>query len=322
MYGSNRSLKEFEWLVEDNPAGRAILFIAIKDEEVVGMQSLIPYCFMKNGELIDTYKSEDSLVAKNMRGKGIYSRLYQMVHEYVGDKLIWGLTDKKEILEHVNMPSSERLTIAVAVKRPSLSYDQSGLQKFVAKTLFYTFLYLKSTFQVRSFEHSMDLKEVKPSKYGSQKFQSFFIKISKSNPEILYPDMNEGYLNWRLEMNPNLEEYKIYCSFDEKEEIAICSIIGFKGKAAYWQSLYKLPSISETEVMGHISQLRNIIFSTGVTLIHSWLFECNDQVKDVKDLFYNGGFSKVREGLWIVHNSTDKEIDVHNLYFSPQLGIR
>ena len=135
------------WLVEDNPAGKATLFIALIEQQVVGMQSLIPYDFIQNGELISTFKSEDTLVDKNLRGKGIFSNLYEMVHAHANGKMIWGLTDKKDILEHVNMPSSRRLTIAISVKRPSIVPDKKGLHRLVAKTMYFTFLYLKSTFR-------------------------------------------------------------------------------------------------------------------------------------------------------------------------------
>ena len=102
----------------------------------------------------------------------------------------------------------------------------------------------------------------------------------------------------------------------------MCSIIGLDDNAAHWQAFYSLSSISDNEKIGHILTLKHKIFDLGINLIHSWVFECNTEVKQVKALFYKAGFSKVREGLWIVHNSTDKEINVHDLYFSPLLGIR
>lgn len=322
MYKSNRSLRDFEWLIERNPAGKAILFIALLEGEVVGMQSLIPYVFIQNGSPVKTYKSEDTLVEQNLRGKGIFSRLYEMVHAYAGETLVWGLTDKKEILERVNMPSSAQLTIVVSVKKPLLSFKENGFQKYVMKTVFYSYLYLKSTFSSKQVTTNLKLQAIKTSHFENESLQSFFRKVSFQNPKILFPSMDPGYLNWRLIENPNLEKYQIVCSFNSNNEIEICSIIGFKGKSAYWQSFYADSETSETEKIGHIVQLRNRLFNSGVNLIHSWLFECNPQVNAVKQCFYQSGFAKVRDGLWIVHNSSNLEIDVHNLYFSPQLGIR
>jgi GNAT superfamily N-acetyltransferase len=322
MYKSNRRLEDFEWLIEDNPAGRATLFIASLGEIVVGMQSLIPYLFLRNGKLFHTFKSEDTLVDKKFRGKGIFSRLYEMVHAHAADTLVWGLTDKKEILTHVAMPSSERLTIAVSVKKPSLDYNKNGFQRFVAKTLFYSFLYLKLSFRTKEMESVFTLKELSPKEYGKEDLQLFFKEMSHNNPDTLYPKMELDYLEWRLTKNPNLARYQIVCSYDDEGAIMICSIIGLQDKNAYWQSFYAKPNVPKSEKIAHVVKLKEKIFDSRVNLIHSWLFECNTQVSEVKELFYQAGFSKVRDGLWIVHNSTDKDIDAHDLYFSPQLGIR
>ncbi len=322
MYKTNRSLNDFRWLVEENPAGRAKLFIALMNDRVVGMQSLIPYVFVQNGMLVNTFKSEDTLVEKDLRGKGIFSKLYEMVHAHAGDTMVWGLTDKKEILERVKMPSSERLTIAISVKRPSLVSDKKGLHRFVAKTLFYAYLYLKSSFKSTKVRGSLKLKEIGLSDFGSVELQEFFGKMFARYPQILFPQMNAKYLKWRLANNPNLNSYIIEVSYQEDGSIAICSILGFSEKAAYWQSYYSLPDVSMDDKIAHIISVRNKVFESKINLIHTWLFECNSSVKEVKEIFYQAGFSKVRDGLWIVHNSTDKEIDVHDLYFSPQLGIR
>jgi len=146
--------------------------------------------------------------------------------------------------------------------------------------------------------------------------------LSKQRPDTYFPQMNADYLNWRLTENPNLKQSKIVVSRNGNGSIVICSIIGIEGKSAYWQSFYALSDILHEEKVGHIISLRDNLFESGIDLIHTWLFDCNANVKEVKKIFYLSGFSKVREGLWIVHNSTDKEINVHDLYFCPQLGIR
>lgn len=322
MYQSHRSLNDFKWLVEDNPAGSAVLFIALIDDKVVGMQSLIPYVFVRNGIQIDTYKSEDTLVEKSLRGKGIFTKLYEMLHDYAGEKLVWGLTDKKEILERVNMPSSERLTISISVKRPALVSEKKGLHLLVAKTLLYSYLYFKSTFKTKKVKAHLSMKEINLSDYGSIEMQEFFSKLSLQNPTVFFPRMDADYLKWRLTDNPNLTTYKIMVSHLEDGAIAICSIVGLDQKSAHWQACYVLSEILEDEVIAHISSLRNELFRSGINLIHTWLFECNPLVNNMKEIFFKSGFSKVRKGLWIVHNSTDKEFDVHDLYFSGQLGIR
>ncbi|MEM9549404.1 MAG: GNAT family N-acetyltransferase [Bacteroidota bacterium] len=322
MYQSDRSLTDFKWLVEDNPAGRATLFIALLENRVIGMQSLIPYDFVQNGQVIHTYKSEDTLVEKGMRGKGVFSKLYEMVHAHADSTLVWGLTDKKEILERVKMPSSERLTIAISVKRPTIASDKRGLHRRIAKTLYYSVLYLKSTFQSRRITGTMKLDEIIPSDYGSKRIEVFFDRLTQQHPNLLFPRMNSGYLNWRLTQNPNLDYYTIMVSTREDGSIAICSLLGFIGKSAYWQSYYAHQDVALDEKIGHIVNLRKKLFDSGISMIHTWLFGCNASVKEVKNLFYQGGFSKVRDGLWIVHNSAEMNLDVHDMYFSPQLGIR
>ena len=324
MYQSNRSLEDFKWLVEDNPAGKATLFIALLEDRVVGMQSLIPYAFVRNGKSLLTYKSEDSLVESDLRGRGIYSQLYKMVHEYADaeDKMVWGLTDKKKILVHVNMPSTHRLAIAISVNKPSLASDKKGLHRLVAKTVFYSLLYLKSSFRTKKVTSQLLHKEIKPSEYSSQELESFFASLSSQNPEIYFPVMDPAYLKWRLNTNPNLPAYKIVVSTRSDGTIVACSLLGMGAKAAYWQSFYALNDVSLDDKIGHISYWKKKVFASKINLIHSWFFDCNPKVNEVQEVFYQSGFSKVRDGLWIVHNSTHKKINVHDLYFSPQLGIR
>jgi GNAT superfamily N-acetyltransferase len=322
MYSSKRSLSDFQWLVEDNPAGRATLFIAIIEDRVVGMQSLIPYLISRNGEILKTFKSEDTLVDKSFRGKGIFYKLYEMVHAHAGKTLVWGLTDKQKIFTRVSMPSSERMTIITSVNRPLYSDNKLGLQRFIAKTVFYTFLYLKSSFKTKFFQSEYLQKELDSNDYGNNKLQTFFKEISIENPEILYPHTDFKYLDWRLTKNPNLDRHQIVCSYDNLGNIMICSIIGYKNKNAYWQSFYALPKVSQKEKIAHIGILKEKIFKRGAYLIHSWMFECNPIVSEIKQIFYKASFYKIRAGLWIVHNSEGKDVDAHNLYFSPLLGIR
>ena len=322
MYGAQRSLSDIEWMVDKNPAGKAVHFIALIDNEVVGMQSLIPYHFVLGGVKTLTFKSEDSLIKKELRGKGIFSKLYEMVHDYADGRLVWGLTDKKEILERLKMPSSERLTIAVSVKKPGLVKDKGGMQRSVVKTLYYSYLYLKSTFKSRTYTPKLELSEIKAEDFEREKTSHFFDKLSKENPGIYYPQMDSDYLKWRLVSNPNFDSYKMFVSTNDQGAITMCSLIGLQGKSAHWLSFYALNEMDEDERLAHISVLRKRLFDSGINMIHAWLFQCNEQTKKVKAHFLKSGFYAVREGLWIVHNSQELDMDVHDLYFSGQLGIR
>ena len=83
-----------------------------------------------------------------------------------------------------------------------------------------------------------------------------------------------------------------------------------------------LKEVNENERIAHIAGTRKKLFGTGISIIHSWLFQCNKETTKTKRTFLKAGFSAVRDGLWIVHNSDKLDIDVHDLYFSGQLGIR
>lgn len=322
MYRVDRSVEDFRWLNEKNPAGKATLFIALCDGKVVGMQSLVPYVFLRNGEPIKTYKSEDTLVDKKYRGIGIFSRLYDMVHEYAGETMVWGLTDKNVILERVKMPSSSRLTIALSVRRPTIVYDKKGLHRMMAKTLYYSFLYFKSKIKGVRARSKYRQTRLESSDYGQSEFQDFFKRLSVQNPNLLIPRMDQDYLTWRLTQNPNFESYDVEVSHDEHGTVVMCSIVGYTGSSAHWLAFYADEAIEEVDRVSHIIARRRRLYEQGVLMVHVWLFECNALVKNVKSIFHKAGFCKVREGLWIVHNSTGRSINVHDLYFSGQLGIR
>ena len=153
-------------------------------------------------------------------------------------------------------------------------------------------------------------------------FSEFFNTLSKEQPQSHFPNMNEAYVKWRFFDNPNFNYYRIFSSQIESGELKIISFLGFKDNSGHWLSLYASNTVEEQDRIAHINEVRKILFSSGVKLIHAWLFECNSVVKTVKTSFLKSGFSKVREGLWIVHNSKEVDIDAHDLYFSGQLGIR
>ncbi|MFT6335094.1 MAG: hypothetical protein ACI86M_001197 [Saprospiraceae bacterium] len=318
-YQMKRSEADLQWLYDDNPMGRGTLFIATIEDTVIGMQGIVKYQFWKDLELVDNYKSEDSLIHENHRGQGVYKKLYQMVFNFIGDVPIWGLTDKKTILERTGLPSEKRFNLAAAISgfvSPSLF---KGEQKVWSKTILYNSLYLLSIinrktitsqngYQTESISNFIDIEE-------------FGRNLSKQFPDVQVPILSQNIIQWRLRDNPKVKNWKVFAMRNSDNGIKALSLVTYNGKRCRWLSSYFHKGVSISDKAQHIQEVQKCLFEQGCVVIDQWLFDTNIVSEDIKKLMLSNGFNHVKKGLWIIKNQPKENATVHEILFSAQLGL-
>ncbi|MFT4534140.1 MAG: hypothetical protein ACJA1A_001470 [Saprospiraceae bacterium] len=318
-YQSERSVSDLQWLYDDNPMGKGTLFIATFKGAVIGMQGIVKYQFWKSQNVIDTFKSEDSLIHAEYRGQGVYKKLYQMVFDFIGEIPIWGLTDKRTILDRTGLPSEKRFALTAAVNgfvSPSLFH---GEKKVWAKALIYNSLRLPSIINKQSSvshnlfttESIIDFTEIEP----------FGRSLSDQYPDVQVPILSQAILHWRLRDNPKVKNWKVYAMRNDKSEIKALSLVSCNGKKCRWLSSYFEKDLSTQDRSRHIREVQKQLYEQGIVVIEQWLFDTNIVSEDISTLMLSNGFRHVKKGLWIIKNQPRGNATVHEILFSAQLGL-
>lgn len=97
-YGSSRTLTQWLWefawgIASENE--QLPFALALQGDRVVGTQALIPIPFIDSDGRFMTAKSEETLVAREMRGRNLAARMYEILFRVAAERgfqAIWGFT--------------------------------------------------------------------------------------------------------------------------------------------------------------------------------------------------------------------------------------
>jgi hypothetical protein len=70
----------------DNPAGKAIAFVAIHKGVIAGFYGIIPEFYMINGRIQIVYQSMDTMTHPDYRRLGLFAKLANMTYDYIREK--------------------------------------------------------------------------------------------------------------------------------------------------------------------------------------------------------------------------------------------
>ena len=85
IYHSDRSIEDFEWEFIKGPFGKSIYVVAVESDgdliKIIGIQCAIPMELVRNGEVLLTAKSEDTLIDPSFRGMRIFEKMFDLLFE-------------------------------------------------------------------------------------------------------------------------------------------------------------------------------------------------------------------------------------------------
>lgn len=189
----------FDWKFLQNPAGKAIGFVAYHEGEVAGFYGVIPEDFMVNGEKTIIYQSMDTMTHPDYQRQGLFTNLARKTYEHLLEK------DREVFI----------------IGFPGLTSHPGFVKKLEWRDIIiidYIFLN-RTAFKVKSlFKKTSNLSFEKIGKFD-QSFESYFNNKTYGTGKILHR-LDGSFLNWRLADNP-LFKYEIVKLSEGKE------IIGF-----------------------------------------------------------------------------------------------
>lgn len=171
----------FDWKFLQNPAGKAIGFVAYHEGEVAGFYGVIPEDFMVGGEKTVIYQSMDTMTHPDYQRQGLFTNLAKKTYEYLietdGDVFIIGF--------------------------PGETSHPGFVKKLGWKDItFIDYLILNRTiFRVESlFKKSSKVSFEKFEKFD-ESFNSYFENKQYQPAKILHW-LDVEFVNWRLADNP------------------------------------------------------------------------------------------------------------------------
>lgn len=177
----------FDWKFLQNPAGKAIGFVAYHEGNVAGFYGVIPEDFIVNGEKTIIYQSMDTMTHPDYQRQGLFTNL------------------AKKTYEHLIETDGEVFIIGF----PGLMSHSGLVKKLGWKDIVlidYVFLN-RTAFKVKSlFKKTSNLSFEKIEKFDKS-FESYFNNKTYQTGKILHR-LDEEFLNWRLSNNSYFE-YKI-----------------------------------------------------------------------------------------------------------------
>ena len=85
-FGAGGSTPYFQWKYLDNPAGKAIAYVAEADGKVAAFYGVIPEYWYIGGDKRILHQSMDTMTHPDHRGKGLFPKLAQMVFERIREE--------------------------------------------------------------------------------------------------------------------------------------------------------------------------------------------------------------------------------------------
>lgn len=223
----NHDVDEKVWDWEFNTIDGTVFTLAKDGEVIAGTQSMLPVDICISGQRIKSAKSETSYLSPDYRGKKIFEKLYAIaVDETVknGSLVIWGFTPavkawKKNLGFYVYEKSMSEVSLHKSPYKLFKTLKSSrNLLYGMGKFLIYNASFIKTYFRAISALKNSCTLEVKPSLKNKSDLNKLFREMLKANPDLIYIDMNEEYIDWRVKRNPAVKYNQAF--FYRNEELA------------------------------------------------------------------------------------------------------
>jgi hypothetical protein len=223
----DRQVNEENWDWEFNTQAKTI-FKIIKHETdgIIATQSMMPVFFLDKGVELLTYKSESSFIQKGFRGQHIFEDLYSNCVESAfenGARYVWGFTPATNAWKRnfgFNVEQNVISNVSIPIGRSRYDWDKN-LFKNILKNMFYTPIILINRIKINNqiAKCTMKIKSFSGVQFEGLNILNYEFLKEKNYIGI---DLNEDYIQWRLNSNPfvNYETLNFY-----RDEFLVGSII-------------------------------------------------------------------------------------------------
>lgn len=220
QWSASDYLKWLRWKYLENPDGPGRIFLAEdRAKQIIGLNAFLPRRFTSSATgTFSAYHGVDAFIAPEMRGKGIYSRLYPHAMGILDSpkisfpsKIVTKVTLREGVRVVGNM---QKWVFPVSVRQSTTGkYFDFILLPVNALLRLYALLWLG--------RHPHDLK-MKP----TTRFETDF----ELDPRFIHGVRSAAFLNWRFIENPT-EIYSVYEFVENGVSIGYCVYLTKRSKA-------------------------------------------------------------------------------------------
>lgn len=319
VYQENRSMEQFLWEFHNGAFGKSIYVIAEDGNKVVGTNCVIPIVVTNaNNDKILTGKSEDTLVDPDYRGQGIFNHIYDFLFEQckqAGVQAIWGYTSAKKSFEKVgfSVPFDHQQGLIVNHVLESYQFLSSLNNKNKLKEKFQILglcLFSKLKHLFGSLSNIKTAYTLVENQAITDQVESLLRNSNMNDNELFYILQNKEFQQWRIYDNPNYYKVHTYGAYDKSNKlVALIVLNSHANKVAYIVQSTFDNSLTEEEKVQILKHAISRVFSLGISIIRSWLFDTNEQSKREAEIYAKANFVVLNKGIGFVW----KKLDNNNL---------
>ena len=218
----------FKWFTEGNPflKDESPYFIVLDGDTVVGLWGHMPVTYSVKGKRYDGYMSQDALLSKRSRGKGIGKIVLREIKAqrdgFAG--ALWFNEPNFRLYSKCGWLEVPGLHPQVKIIKPLKYFKQKLNSKFLS--IFFMIVFSGVNFATKInklFLPSKKKYRIVETNYFSNEFDYFFNSISYYFGIIVFRDSQ--YLNWKFVDKP-FNRYRRFVAYDSRGEL--CGYIVFK----------------------------------------------------------------------------------------------
>ena len=259
----------FRWEYYFQPE-KTVFVTLSQDDEIIGTQSFLPFPLIMNGSKTVSGKSENSFIREEFRKELNFHNLYYYGVDECGLKSIqplWGLTHLANFWKKIlKFEVHGKIMYSFIFRRsfPALSelYRGGGYLsplRFLYNILKVIILSIK-TFRLRSrisYRKKLNEFQVLDRITDDQIFNTYYGEIRKKHPGLVYIEITNEFLEWRVYTNPNLKYSSFF--FMKNGSLQGYYIFSVKGKTAQLVDFIALDNNTyETMTMHFLIKLKKM----------------------------------------------------------------
>ncbi len=283
MFGAHRTPDFWTWKYRDHLPGASVYVVARFGGNVVGTQGMIPI-HLRIAERVElTGKSENSLVATEFRGRGLWNRMYRDALIQCRDRgmtAVWGFTPVESArrgLVRLGFAVHDVMVQAVAILNPGPGLrvvwnSQEGFLGRLGASLAVPGAWCWSKLRRYGPKHDIECG-IGPFPAGltTGEIAGLYEQIVRDSPELVHLDMNEEYLSWRVLDHPRFQ-HELWHARRDGRLVAIALV---NGSHSLRPAILELAFLSQQDAAGLLARMTEHYSAKGAGAITFWTNRTN-----------------------------------------------
>ncbi|MCJ7631272.1 GNAT family N-acetyltransferase [Candidatus Bathyarchaeota archaeon] len=234
-YRTERTSKQWLWEYRGNYPEFSVFAVIKDDKRIIGTQGMIPIYLNGDGRKLLTGKSENTLLDREYRGRGLAKQLYSFALSKCKEKgmyCIWGFTDRPDAVGllsrlgfacYNNVACTVTLVLNIRKLIPSILASKASVSRRIARSLLSLPLYLYSRLPVSHPRRTSRQFLIRQHLKAARDVEDLYERLRKKHPDLIHIEQDAKYISWRVLSNPNFR-YLTYFIYERDALRAYCYV--------------------------------------------------------------------------------------------------